>query len=554
MPTSGAAAGRPVSRPRVATRRHHEATGVDASIIRWFDRLDRSVQEIVVQLTISLVRGAVYEGGAYYVERGPMYLAKLCRVSEARASAHHMGILAGMMAQVQGARLDLRRQADRAVVEALLESGLAHRGHQSAWWRLTPCAHAALTTLGLHARRKGFPVPRLRLGPVLRLEVSPRRAGQVRSHCPLHPDAYWSLRLLRSGDAYCFTCFRPVGRWRKSPRGYRFQAYLADGPPPSTAVWSVAEVERAGAPTCYTPDQGGPTGRITSSSTDDWSARVEPRAHSQVMHRHSDERTRVEYAPHPDLLGTLAHMDRASAGPRASRLARRTWDVWQGQADREPGSIWGLASPTVSLDVRAHKAVKSGFEVVGEHYAVTILHPRTLSKVVGTAWIGLSMTGPGKVSDQALIDGSGALEAQIRAEPWSGVLTGRLAAVRAEQGRVSMAVELKSFRSDPRGFLADPAVQAMIADLASLAQRVYRAAGWKCERPEGAPVIAAPGWRVVDGAPYRARLVYLSRERPAWWPDYQARLEAERKRKRERRRVHQTGDRVLARHLNDDSF
>lgn len=555
MPPSGATA-RSLSRGRRVATPPPKSIRADDRIIRWFDRLDKPIQAIAARLVVSVVRSAAWVDDAYYVERGPSYLAAMFGVSVVEATAHHAGILTGLMTAVRSAPLDPRTRRDRQLVEALSEAGLVRRGRQATWWRLSEKGHAALTALGVHARAQGYAVPSIRVGAAIALDVRARLGGQLRAVCPLHEDFYTrSLRLSRGGGVYCYTCCRSIGRWRKTPEGYRLWPYLQDDPPPPAADWSPEVVRLAGSPVQERPDWR-PVQRIDVHGRRDdgttWDSSTAPREQGHVLRRVAPDRLKTDYAPCPDLLGQLVRMETSSAREDAQIKAQTLYETWR-TAGEIPGRLrWRLPQPTLSCGVYAHRALRAGSTTEHDGVEITISHPQHFSRVVSSRWIGLSVKGPAGVDEQVLQRAARALQGQVRGARWAGVLSGRIGLVHASPGSVALAVEMDASRANPRGFFESADVQAMVVELSGLVEQAMHAAGWACQTPEVVPHVAAPGWRVAGDVPFRSRLIWASVERPAWWPDYLAALERQRanrraqdqaRRERRRRALAQSEDR-----------
>lgn len=118
--------------------------------------------------------------------------------------------------------------------------------------------------------------------------------------------------------------------------------------------------------------------------------------------------------------------------------------------------------------------------------------------------------------DQALHRAGLAVQAEIRSEPWSRVLSGRVGVLRTSETTAVVLVELAALRLDPVGLWACPEYRAMLADLAALIARHVQAQGWAGARVQ-APRLPGgraplPSWhRYVSGgawALWRTRLVY----------------------------------------------
>lgn len=355
-----------------------------------------------------------------------------------------------------------------------------------------------------------------RCWPVAR---GPGQAGRTtKARCPCgdhgdedrHPSLVLWASTDRDGGCRCMVTGR-LGRWRRE-QDHLVVAFRDDGSAPadcggdtpvSTALHTI---EPPGA----TAVVSGPVGGMVSSrqSLGLWGVRGVDRNDEPVHLGHVGGRLEGDlegstWLHTTDVLSagplrSLAWSERQSAGPRARERALDA--AWWGQG--LPGAAV-LATPLLSVSVLRATAWRE----IPRRGGGWIERP-TSWEPVAQRWVLVDLDDLGLAG----ADVDQVAEAVARVARRDVELSGRLAVVQTGPAGLQLWAELREVRHTPARWFARPEVRAWYLGLGARCLRAARRAGAAGGLVDGSSCAAGrwgrrPGWRLVEGRPFRARLV-----------------------------------------------
>jgi hypothetical protein len=429
--------------------------------------------------------------GRWYVESCPSYVATVegCTRWAAAVAWRALGAAVGWveaptaLARSLGARLRRLVWGSRYGRHLLLEP-----------WQLAALravAGAAAAPQGEHRVPAAAALRRLRAG-----------ARTATVHCPLHDDRTPSLVLWASGGAQCMACQLEDGppRWAWLPAGDGQHVRLLPATGASTAG---TRTSTAPAPCRYNksppmrpaPAPAGPVGGCVARGP------VHSGHVTALLRAHTDAagHTRTWRTPGARAAGgVLAALVRADAASRTQAARDRAHDA----------ALFGAGLPARAVLPDRLLSVSTMGRPPGAGWATPQV-PRC------QLWVLLDLDDLQLPADTS---GLGAALAAVVAS--DAEASGRCAVVRTGPTGLQVWVELAHARHSAATWHQQPAVRAWHAALGARVLAAAHAHGAQGGHADASACAAGrfgrrPGWRLVDGAPYRAHLLHVTPPPPA---------------------------------------